>query len=90
MTWCMSFASSMLPPCGPLRSRTRIASTIVKRRPHERRQVGDRDVDVLVQAVAAAAEHAVPVLHRRRCTSTRLWCLATGTLMTLSALTSGV
>ena len=61
-----------------------------QRRAHERREIGDRDVDVLVQAVAPAAE-------RRRTSSSsppvylaRLWCLATGTLMTLSASTSGV
>jgi hypothetical protein len=47
-----------------------------------------RDVDGLVQAVAPPAEHAVPVLHRAGVRA-RLWCLATGTLITLSASTSG-
>ncbi len=34
-----------------------------ERRAHEGREVGDGDVDVLVQAVAPAADDAVPVLH---------------------------
>ena len=58
--------SSMLPPCGPLRMRTRMRVDDDERRPHEGREIGDRHVDVLVQAVAAAAEDAVPVLHRGR------------------------
>ena len=35
-----------------------------QRRPHERGQIGDRRVDVLMEAVSPPAEHAVPVFHR--------------------------
>ena len=59
-----------------------------ERRAHERREIGDRHVDVLVQAVAPAAERRRTSSSSPRCTCARLWCLATGTLMTLSASTS--
>ena len=57
---------------------------------HERREVGDRDVDVLVETVAPAAERRRTSSSSRAVYLARLWCLATGTLMTLSASTSVV